>query len=85
MATTLIDTRKSIMDQIHASWNEYRRTEEGMKFMFGELEAITEITTTYHLLKISRRIMRHGLLSNQYWKGMRFMLISLFAYTLVLT
>ena len=36
MATTLIDTRKSIMDQIHASWNEYRRTEEGMLFMFGE-------------------------------------------------
>ena len=37
MATTLIDTRKSIMDQIHASWNEYRRTEEGMLFMFGEV------------------------------------------------
>ena len=37
MATTLIDTRKSIMDQIHASWNEYRRTEEGMKFMFGDV------------------------------------------------
>lgn len=37
MATTLIDTRKSIMDQIHASWNEYRRTEEGMIFMFGEV------------------------------------------------
>ena len=37
MATTLIDTRKSILDQIHASWNEYRRTEEGMLFMFGEV------------------------------------------------
>ena len=37
MATTLIDTRKSIMEQIHASWNEYRRTEEGMIFMFGEV------------------------------------------------
>ena len=37
MATTLIDTRKSIMEQIHASWNEYRRTEEGMLFMFGEV------------------------------------------------
>jgi hypothetical protein len=37
MATTLIDTRKPIMDQIHASWNEYRRTEEGMLFMFGEV------------------------------------------------
>jgi pyruvate/2-oxoglutarate dehydrogenase complex dihydrolipoamide acyltransferase (E2) component len=37
MATTLIDTRKSIMDQIHASWNEYRRTEEGMIFMFGDV------------------------------------------------
>ena len=24
MATTLIDTRKSIMDQIHASWNQFR-------------------------------------------------------------
>ena len=24
MATTLIDTRKSIMEQIHASWNEFR-------------------------------------------------------------
>ena len=36
MATTLIDTRKSIMDQIHASWNEYRRTEDGMEYMFGE-------------------------------------------------
>ena len=37
MATTLIDTRKSIMDQIHASWNEYRRTEEGMIFMYGDV------------------------------------------------
>ena len=37
MATTLIDTRKPIMPQIHASWNEYRRTEEGMLFMFGEV------------------------------------------------
>ena len=37
MATTLIDTRKAIMPQIHASWNEYRRTEEGMLFMFGSV------------------------------------------------
>ena len=37
MATTLIDTRKPIMEQIHASWNEYRRTEEGMLFMFGSV------------------------------------------------
>ena len=27
MATTLIDTRKPIMDQIHASWNQFRTTE----------------------------------------------------------
>ena len=37
MATTLINTRKSILDQIHASWNEFRRTEEGMIFMFGDV------------------------------------------------
>ena len=37
MATTLINTRKAIMPQIHASWNEFRRTEEGMIFMFGEV------------------------------------------------
>ena len=37
MATTLIDTRKAIMPQIHASWNEYRRTEKGMEYMFGEV------------------------------------------------
>lgn len=37
MATTLIDTRKSIMEQIHASWNQFRRTEKGMVFMFGEV------------------------------------------------
>ena len=37
MATTLIDTRKAIMPQIHASWNEFRRTEEGMIYMFGEV------------------------------------------------
>tara|TARA_B100001758_G_scaffold242401_1_gene250597 strand:- start:4911 stop:5591 length:681 start_codon:yes stop_codon:yes gene_type:complete len=36
MATTLIDTRKPIMDQIHASWNEFRSTDEAMVFMFGE-------------------------------------------------
>ena len=37
MATTLIDTRKPIMEQIHASWNQFRKTEEGMVFMFGEV------------------------------------------------
>ena len=37
MATALINTQQSIMDQIHASWNEFRRTEEGMRFMFGEV------------------------------------------------
>ena len=37
MATTLIDTRKAIMPQIHASWNEFRGTEEGMIYMFGEV------------------------------------------------
>ena len=37
MATTLIDTRKSIMDQIHASWNQFRSSDEAMVFMFGEV------------------------------------------------
>tara|TARA_B100000519_G_C14258666_1_gene446423 strand:- start:13 stop:1077 length:1065 start_codon:yes stop_codon:yes gene_type:complete len=37
MATALINTQQSIMDQIHASWNEFRRTEEGMIFMFGDV------------------------------------------------
>jgi len=37
MATALINTQQSIMDQIHASWNEFRRTEAGMIFMFGEV------------------------------------------------
>ena len=37
MATTLIDTRKSIMAQIHASWNQFRSSDEAMVFMFGEV------------------------------------------------
>ena len=37
MATTLIDTRKSILSQIHASWNKFRSTDEAMVFMFGEI------------------------------------------------
>ena len=37
MATTLIDTRKSIMAQIHTSWNAFRRTDEAMVLMFGEV------------------------------------------------
>ena len=37
MATTLIDTRKSIMAQIHASWNQFRSTDEAMVLMFGEV------------------------------------------------
>ena len=36
MATTLIDTRKSIMGQIHESWNQFRSTDEAMVLMFGE-------------------------------------------------
>ena len=35
MATTLIDTRKSIMAQIHESWNEFRTTEAAHELMFG--------------------------------------------------
>ena len=37
MATTLIDTRKSILSQIHASWNDFRMTDEAMVFVFGEV------------------------------------------------
>ena len=37
MATTLIDTRKSILSQIHTSWNEFRSTDEAMVLMFGEI------------------------------------------------
>ena len=37
MATTLIDTRKSIMAQIHASWNQFRSTDEAMVLMFGKV------------------------------------------------
>ena len=37
MATTLIDTRKSIMGQIHESWNQFRSTDEAMVLMFGEV------------------------------------------------
>ena len=36
MATTLIDTRKPIMGQIHTSWNQFRSTDEAMVLMFGE-------------------------------------------------
>ena len=36
MATTLIDTRKAIMPQIHASWERFRKTDIAMVFMFGE-------------------------------------------------
>ena len=35
MATTLIDTRKSIMAQIHESWNRFRTTEGAYELMFG--------------------------------------------------
>ena len=35
MATTLIDTRKSIMGQIHESWNRFRTTEGAYELMFG--------------------------------------------------
>ena len=35
MATTLIDTRKSIMAQIHENWNEFRTTEGAYELMFG--------------------------------------------------
>ena len=35
MATTLIDTRKSIMAQIHDSWNQFRTTEAAYELMFG--------------------------------------------------
>jgi hypothetical protein len=35
MATTLIDTRKSIMPQIHASWNESRSSDKTIDYMFG--------------------------------------------------
>ena len=37
MATTLIDTRKSIMGQIHESWDQFRSTDEAMVLMFGEV------------------------------------------------
>ena len=37
MTTTLIDTRKPIMDQIHASWNKFRLTKEAAVFLYGEL------------------------------------------------
>ena len=37
MATTLINTRKSFISQIHASWNEFRSTDEAMVLMFGEV------------------------------------------------
>lgn len=33
MTTTLIDTRKPIMDQIHASWNQFRTTDEAVEVM----------------------------------------------------
>ena len=33
MATTLIDTRKSIMDQIHASWNQFRTLDYAYKLL----------------------------------------------------
>jgi len=35
MATTLIDTRKAIMPQIHASWNESRSSDLTQDYMFG--------------------------------------------------
>ena len=35
MATTLIDSRKPIMVQIHTSWNESRSSDETMDYMFG--------------------------------------------------
>ena len=35
MATTLIDTRKSIMAQIHTSWNAFRTTDAAYELMFG--------------------------------------------------
>ena len=37
MATTLIDTRKPIMDQIHTSWDRFRQTKEAALFLYGKL------------------------------------------------
>lgn len=50
MATTLIDTRKSILSQIHTSWNEWRITDAAIKTMYG-VEHISE-----HLMNIENKV-----------------------------
>jgi hypothetical protein len=43
MATALIDTRKSILSQIHDSWNHFRTTKCASEFMFGTLNCYKKI------------------------------------------
>lgn len=49
MATKLIDTNTSIMAQIHASWNQWRTTEDAMKMIYG-VNHISE-----HLMNIEKK------------------------------
>ena len=49
MANTLIDTRKAIMPQIHASWNQWRTTEEALKMMYG----VNHIS--HHLMNVEKK------------------------------
>ena len=42
MATTLIDTRKSILSQIHTSWNEWRNTDEARESFPSSIPFSTE-------------------------------------------
>jgi|UniRef100_A0A6C0AKZ0 hypothetical protein len=39
MAIALIHGRESVISQIHSSWNEFRRTDEAMVLMFGEVDS----------------------------------------------
>lgn len=39
MAIALINGQQSVMSQIHDSWNDFRRTDEAMVLMFGEVDS----------------------------------------------
>ena len=83
MATTLIDTRKSIMEQIHASWNQFRTLDyayELLGFQYPE-------TCKRFLEPMAKDFKKNDApwsIKQSVLEGTLFTLISLFAYTSLL-
>lgn len=64
MATTLIDTRKPIMEQIHASWNKFHSDKDSEKKKREEKKVVAWIEATKHskrdMLKMWKAMERDG-------------------------